>query len=78
MQRSHLEHLIRAAAEITNEYEFVVIGSQMPAGPVPAVRRARRSAAYSSSAFTFTLRPFTLAPPSRFSACSAMPASTAT
>lgn len=28
MQRSQLEHLIRAAAEITNEYEFVVIGSQ--------------------------------------------------
>lgn len=28
MQRSQLEHLIRAAAAITNEYEFVVIGSQ--------------------------------------------------
>jgi hypothetical protein len=28
MQKSHLEHLIRAAAEITNQYEFVVIGSQ--------------------------------------------------
>jgi len=28
MQRSQLEHVIRAAAEITNQYEFVVIGSQ--------------------------------------------------
>lgn len=28
MQRPQLEHLIRAAAEITNQYEFIVIGSQ--------------------------------------------------
>jgi hypothetical protein len=28
MRRSELEHLIRAAAAITNEYELVVIGSQ--------------------------------------------------
>lgn len=28
MQRSQLEHLIRAAAEITNQYEFVIVGSQ--------------------------------------------------
>jgi hypothetical protein len=28
MQRAQLEHLIRAAAEITNRYEFVIIGSQ--------------------------------------------------
>jgi hypothetical protein len=34
MQRSQLEHLIRAAAEITNEYEFVVIGSQSIVGAV--------------------------------------------
>ncbi|MCU0970051.1 MAG: hypothetical protein MUF03_14805 [Rubrivivax sp.] len=34
MQRSHLEHLIRAAGEITNEYEFVVIGSQSVVGAV--------------------------------------------
>lgn len=34
MQRSDLEHLIRAAAEITNEYEFVVIGSQAILGSV--------------------------------------------
>ena len=38
MQRSQLEHLIRAAAEITNQYEFVVIGSQSilgTIGPLP-------------------------------------------
>jgi len=34
MQRSQLEHLIRAAAEITNQYEFVVIGSQSILGAV--------------------------------------------
>jgi hypothetical protein len=34
MQRSQLEHLIRAAAEITNEYEFVVIGSQAIVGAI--------------------------------------------
>lgn len=28
MQKEQLEHLIRAAAEITQEYEFIVIGSQ--------------------------------------------------
>lgn len=40
MQRSQLEHLIRAAGEITNQYEFVVIGSQSILGalasPPPA------------------------------------------
>lgn len=34
MQKSQLEHLIRAAAEITNEYEFVIIGSQSILGTV--------------------------------------------
>ena len=34
MQRSQLEHLIRAAAEITNQYEFVVIGSQSIVGAI--------------------------------------------
>ena len=32
MQRSQLEHLIRAAGEITNQYEFVVISSQSIVG----------------------------------------------
>lgn len=36
MQRSQLEHLIRAAAEITNQYEFVVIGSQSIVGSIDA------------------------------------------
>jgi hypothetical protein len=35
LNREDLEHIIRAAAEITNEYEFVVIGSQSILGPIP-------------------------------------------
>ncbi|MCU0924191.1 MAG: hypothetical protein MUF16_28470 [Burkholderiaceae bacterium] len=34
MQRPQLEHLIRAAGEITNQYEFVVVGSQSLVGAV--------------------------------------------
>ena len=34
MQRPQLEHLIRAAGEITNQYEFVVVGSQALLGVV--------------------------------------------
>ncbi len=35
MQRKELEHLIRAAAAITNQYEFVIIGSQSILGAQP-------------------------------------------
>ena len=35
MQRSQLEHLIRAAAAITNEYEIMIVGSQSILGAVP-------------------------------------------
>ena len=35
MKRSDLEHLIRASSAITNEYEFVVIGSQAILGSDP-------------------------------------------
>ena len=35
MNRQQLEHLIRAAAAITNEYELVVVGSQSILGAVP-------------------------------------------
>jgi hypothetical protein len=35
MKRTELEHLIRAAAAITNQYEIVVIGSQSILGVVP-------------------------------------------
>lgn len=35
MRRHELEHLIRAAAAITNEYEIVVVGSQSILGAVP-------------------------------------------
>ena len=35
MNREDLEHLIRAAATVTNEYEFVILGSQSILGPIP-------------------------------------------
>jgi hypothetical protein len=35
MTREELEHLIRASGDITNQYEFVIIGSQSMLGPVP-------------------------------------------
>jgi hypothetical protein len=35
MQRHELEHIIRAAATITNRYEIVVVGSQSLLGAVP-------------------------------------------
>lgn len=35
MTREQLEHLIRACAEITNQYEFVIVGSQSILGQVP-------------------------------------------
>lgn len=35
MRREQLEHLIRAASSITNEYEVVVIGSQSILGEHP-------------------------------------------
>lgn len=35
MKRADLEHVIRAAAAVTGEYEFVIIGSQSILGPIP-------------------------------------------
>ena len=35
MKRQQLEHLIRAVAAITNQYEIVVIGSQSILGALP-------------------------------------------
>lgn len=35
MEREELEHLIRAAGEVTREYEFIIIGSQSILGPIP-------------------------------------------
>ena len=35
MNRHELEHLIRASGAITEEYEFVVIGSQSILGKIP-------------------------------------------
>ncbi|MBE0549101.1 MAG: hypothetical protein IH627_15920 [Rubrivivax sp.] len=47
MQRPQLEHLIRAAAEITNQHEFVVVGSQSILGTLesPPGRGAAPAAA---------------------------------
>lgn len=35
MTREELEHIIRASADVTDQYEFVIIGSQSMLGPVP-------------------------------------------
>ena len=35
MTRDELEHIIRASAEITGQYEFVIVGSQSMLGAVP-------------------------------------------
>jgi len=35
MKRRELEHLIRAAAAVTDQYEIVVVGSQSILGAVP-------------------------------------------
>jgi hypothetical protein len=35
VRRHELEHIIRAAAEVTNRYEFVIVGSQSILGAVP-------------------------------------------
>ncbi|MDL2356648.1 MAG: hypothetical protein QFF03_15455 [Pseudomonadota bacterium] len=35
MEREELEHLIRASAEVTHEYEFIIIGSQSILGSIP-------------------------------------------
>ena len=35
MKREELEHLIRASGDITDQHEFVIVGSQSILGPVP-------------------------------------------
>ena len=35
MTREELEHIIRASGDITEQYEFVIVGSQSMLGPVP-------------------------------------------
>jgi hypothetical protein len=35
MNREDLEHIIRASSDVTNEYEFIIIGSQSILGPIP-------------------------------------------
>jgi len=38
MNREDLEHIIRAAGEVTGEYEFIIVGSQAILGPIPIGR----------------------------------------
>ena len=35
MEREELEHIIRASGDVTDEYEFIIIGSQSILGPIP-------------------------------------------
>jgi len=35
MNREELEHIIRASAEVRDQYEFIIVGSQSILGPVP-------------------------------------------
>jgi hypothetical protein len=35
MNREDLEHIIRASGEVTNQYEFVIVGSQSILGSIP-------------------------------------------
>lgn len=35
MNREDLEHIIRASADVTNQYEFVIVGSQSILGSIP-------------------------------------------
>lgn len=35
MTREELEHIIRASAGVTDQYEFMIVGSQSILGPVP-------------------------------------------
>ena len=35
MKREELEHIIRASADVTDQYEFIIVGSQSILGPVP-------------------------------------------
>lgn len=35
MTRDDLEHIIRASGDVTNQYEFVIVGSQSILGSVP-------------------------------------------
>ncbi|MEO9038943.1 MAG: DUF6036 family nucleotidyltransferase [Gallionella sp.] len=35
MTREELEHIIRASGDLTNQYEFVIVGSQSILGPLP-------------------------------------------
>jgi len=42
MTREELEHIIRASGNITQQYEFVILGSQSILGAVPSAWTRRR------------------------------------
>ena len=44
MTREELEHIIRASGDITDQYEFVIVGSQSILGAVPKTGGKRRLA----------------------------------
>jgi hypothetical protein len=35
MTRDELEHIIRASADLTDQYEFIIVGSLSILGPIP-------------------------------------------
>jgi hypothetical protein len=35
MNREEREHIIRASADVTDQYDFIIVGSQWILGPVP-------------------------------------------
>ncbi|QBY55280.1 hypothetical protein E0W60_29740 (plasmid) [Cupriavidus oxalaticus] len=49
MKREDLEHIIRAAADITDEYEFVVVGSQSISTSREEAARRQRTGSRSPS-----------------------------
>ena len=58
MNREDLEHIIRAAADVTNEYEFIIIGSQSILGqrrlrPLCRIRHGEVGAAVALGNFCF-------------------------
>lgn len=42
MTRDELEHIIRASADVTDQYEFVIVGSQSILGSVANPRKSSR------------------------------------
>jgi len=65
MNRADLEHLIRAAAAVTNEYEFVIVGSQSILGPIPYPPDELKMSAEGKRSGISSIKTFQNLPPSR-------------